>query len=149
MNDIDNKIAELEAETIKLKASRRPWLPDYGQDYWSIEGCDIVSYKWAGDGTDRRLWDIGNVFSSFRSAEQHFDRLIVAHRLKVLSAGFVPDWTNDSWTISFDGNDCFPLLWTYGMPPNTLICFPTKSDAERAIDALGDDIKYLFDGDGA
>lgn len=112
MNDIEKKMEALKAEFLgKLEELKReeemqkkqeepkPWKPERGEEYFTIEnGVDVVRYIYIGDDIDESCILSGNYFPTRERAEQVAKKirllLLLEQLHDMLCPDYVPDWEN-------------------------------------------------------
>ena len=112
MNDIKKKLEALkadflgklealekEAEMQKKQEELKPWKPERGEKYFSIENSgDVFQYTYYDDGIDEPKILSGNYFPTKERAEQVAKKMRLLLRLEqlhdMLCPDYVPDWEN-------------------------------------------------------
>lgn len=144
----DIKAPEKEEDTWEMKCS-------YKYDrYWFIySDSDVDSATWFGGETDKGRFKNGNVFPTKEAALLESKRRDLLTRFRAFrdecNDGWKPDWKDgfeDKLFISFDifGDK---LSWRLARSVNgfnTFGYFQNESDALKAIELFGDEIKELF-----
>ena len=122
--------------------------------YWFIndEGLAFRT-RWDEDRFDKRRCKIGNVFSTEEKAAKEVQKLSLLTRFRQFrdkcNGDWKPDFKNDSsWKIyiGFNHNENKMKVCSYLILEefNLFGYFKNESDAERAIELFGDEIKRLW-----
>ena len=162
IEDIQKQIEKLEKKTQKLqeelefeKKKTELEYPNLNMTelYWLIDSNGSLCRScWLKDGFDKQRSKIGNVFHTKEEAEKERDRRILLTRFRQFR-----DKSNGDWKPDFD-NDVWKTYIAFHHKRNKLEIhsgcnleefalfgyFKNESDAERAMDLFGDEIKRLF-----
>ena len=162
VTELENEIKELEnkrTELIKeLEVEKQKQDIDYPFNY--TENCYLLSNNgvivedwWSSSGNDRNRYRQGNFFKTKEEAERERDRRDLLTRFRQYrdkcNGDWKPDFKDDnSWKyyISFDHkNNIMKIYSCWNLEEFTLFgYFKNESDAARAIEPFGDEIKRLF-----
>lgn len=124
----------------------------YGDDYWVIlDNGDIESECWDEYETDDKRFNAGNVFPTLKAADLENERRKLLTRFRAFRDECNGDWKAD-WTNSFESKHYLEIIDSkvvldsvnYANRIATFGYFKNESDAERAIELFGDEIKELF-----
>lgn len=143
----DVKVPDEEENTWEMKC---PY--EYGDKHYCIQSSgDVFSDSWRDIEADNRYFSQGNVFTTKQAAELESKRRGLLTRFRAFrdecNDGWKPDWS-DSFNfkhyleiidskVVLDSVNCANRIATFGY-------FKYESDAERAIELFGDEIKELF-----
>ena len=162
MNDIEKKLEALKAEFLgKLEALQReaemqkkqeeqkPWKPERGEKYFSIENSvDVFQYTYCDDGIDEPKILSGNFFPTEERAEQVAKKMRLLLRLEqlhdMLCPDYVPDWKDDrlKFYVYFDheqGN--LNITASSFCDALSLVAFETRENAEKAAEILNKEME--------
>ena len=120
--------------------------------YFINDEGEVYLSSWCNDGFDKRRCKMSNVFITKEAAEKERDRRILLTRFRQFR-----DKSNGDWKPDFD-NDVWKTYIAFHHKRNKLEIhsgcnleefalfgyFKNESDAERAMDLFGDEIKRLF-----
>lgn len=147
------KLKEMKAEIERLENGWEMKCPyKYGDVYYIITTSGLVNnYSWDNDSFENMDFKQGNIFPTEQAAELEAKRRNLLTRFRAFRDECNGDWKAD---------------WTNGSEPKKSVCinhsalrvytaylvnsfepfghFKNESDAERAIDLFGDEIKALF-----
>lgn len=143
----DIEISEEEEETWEMKC-----LYKYGEYHWVVyDDGEIGGEKWVDSLEDDGRFLQGNIFQTEQAALLEAKRRNLLTRFRAFrdecNDGWKPDWS-DSFNfkhyleiidskVVLDSVNCANRIATFGY-------FKYESDAERAIELFGDEIKELF-----
>ena len=123
-----------------------------GDEYFLVDdsGSDY-KFKWDGYSVDKSRFEQGNVFPTKQVAELEAKRRNLLTRFKSFRDECNGDWkadfenpTEEKFSICFYYKE-FRILTAYNANDfATFGYFKNKTDAERAIELFGDEIKTLF-----
>ena len=92
------KLEELqkEAEAQKKQEEPKPWKPERGEKYFTIENrFDVVQYTYCEDGIDESNIQFGNCFRTKERAEQVAEKMRLLLRIEQLHDMLCPDYVPD------------------------------------------------------
>ena len=122
-----------------------------GDEYWGLNSDGSVSkLVWDKDCIDKSVLILGNAFKTSKEAILEADRRVLLHRFKMFrdkcNGDWKPDWSNceQKWEINYT-EEGVKALWSYvsnAFPP--FGHFKNESDAQKAIELFGDEIKKLY-----
>lgn len=162
VEDLKQQIEELEnkrTELIKeLEVEKQKKEFDYPFNY--TEKCYLLTSNggiaedwWSSSGNDRKIYRQGNFFKTKEDATREHYRRELLTRFKQFrdkcNGDWKPDFKNDSswkYYIGFNHNDNMMKVYSYLILEEFHLFgyFRKESDAERAIEVFGDEIKRLF-----
>lgn len=155
VEELEKQIQELQK---KLKLEKQKTEIEYsfknGEEYWVLlnDGC-ISDYLWDGSDFDTKRYSQGNIFKTKAEAKRESDRRALLTRFRQFRDKCNGDWTPDFKDnnsqknyISFNHNDNMMKIYSYSNLEefNLFGYFKNGSDAKRAIELFGDEIKRLF-----
>lgn len=155
ITELDERKVELqkELELEKLKNGIEYPPLNLREEYWVInDRGEIRCSWWYNDSIDKTRCKIGNIFLTEEKAEKEFKKLSLLTRFRQFR-----DKSNGDWKPDFD-NDVWKTYIAFHHKRNKLEIhsgcnleefalfgyFKNESDAERAMDLFGDEIKRLF-----
>lgn len=141
-------LKELEVEKQKFEIVHSLEIDDI---YYTIDiDGDVFDSWWGNDSFDKKRSRVGNVFYTRQEAEKERDRRILLTRFKQFRDKCNGDWKpfehGNQFYISFDTmtnvihTNCVYINKSFAL----FGYFKNKSDAERAIELFGDEIKRLW-----
>ena len=160
--EIQKQIEELEKKTQELQKElefeKNKYVVDYPfevpESYWRLELNGVITKDWwSNDDWERHCYKQGNIFLTEEKAKKEQERrelLVLFNQYRdKCNGGWKPDFKDDnSWKhyIGFNHNDNMIKIYSYSnIQEFTLFgYFRKESDANRAIELFGDDIKRLF-----
>ena len=158
VKELEEKVKELmkEIETLKQKEKAEEF--DYtfkeNEKYWSVNTFgEVDSCTWIQNGFDTTRYNQGNVFKTQQEAIRERDRRALLTRFRQFRDKCNGDWKpdfndDDSWKycIGFHHNYNMMKIYSYLNIEEFHLFgyFKKESDAERAIDLFGDEIKRLW-----
>ena len=162
IEELKKEIKELEEKTTalkqELKLERQKKEIDYPFNY--TEKCYLLSSNgvivedwWSHSGNDQMRYRQGNFLKTKEEAQRERDRRDLLTRFRQYrdkcNGDWKPDFKDDnSWKyyISFDHkNNMMKIYSCWNLEEFTLFgYFKNESDAARAIEPFGDEIKRLF-----
>ena len=142
-------------EKLKLEVAEELEYPfDEREDFWVIDSFgDAHSSTWTNHSFNTSRYSQGNVFKTKEEAEREHDKRALLTRFRQFrdkcNGDWKPDFKNDSsWKIyiGFNHNENKMKVCSYLILEefNLFGYFKNESDAERAIELFGDEIKRLF-----
>ena len=157
ITELEEKVKELldEIETLKRETKNEEfeYLFEKHEPYWAIyNDGDIFNSIWTNDEFDCKRYEQGNIFKTRNEAKRGSDRRALLTRFRQFrdkcNGEWEPDFDKDSlkyylslnhrtnvWKIHFSCNLEDFNLFGY---------FRKESDARRAIELFGDEIKQLW-----
>lgn len=162
MNDIEKKMEALKAEFLgKLEELKReeemqkkqeepkPWKPERGEEYFTIEnGVDVVRYIYIGDDIDESCILSGNYFPTRERAEQVAKKirllLLLEQLHDMLCPDYVPDWKDDrlKFYVYFDHEQGkYDTSCSTGIENQCMVVFDTNENAEKAAEILNKEME--------
>ena len=121
---------------------------------WQLRIDGLVKEDWwSSSGYDRNCYQQGNMFTTQQEAIKERERRILLTRFRQFrdkcNGDWKPDFKNDSswkYYIGFNHNENKMKIYSYLILEvfNLFGYFKNESDAERAIQLFGDEIKRLF-----
>lgn len=159
---LEKEIKELEEKTTalkqELKIERQKKEIDYPFNY--TEKCYLLSSNsvivedwWSSSGNDRNCYKQGNFFKTKEEAQRERDRRELLTRFRQFRNNCNGDWKpdfkdSDSWKHYINFNHQQNMLKIYHCwnleEFNLFGYFKNESDAARAIEIFGDEIKRLY-----
>ena len=158
ITELEEKVKELldEIETLKREKKNEEFEYSFknGEEYWLLcpdgRGSD---YMWDGSDFDKTRYSQGNIFKTKAEAERECDRRLLLTRFRQFR-----DKCNRDWKPDFeDGNlgkhyislnhttNMLRINFSYNLEDFNLFgYFRRESDAARAIQLFGDEIKRLY-----
>ena len=142
-------------EQLKLETAEEFEYPfEYNESYWLVDSKgEIVRSWWYQDSIDTTRCEMGNAFFTEEEAQKELEKRILLIRFRQFrdkcNGAWKPDFKNDSsWKIyiGFNHNENKMKVCSYLILEefNLFGYFKNESDAERAIELFGDEIKRLF-----
>lgn len=158
ITELEDKVKELmnEIETLKQqeKIEKFEYLLENYEPYWILyNDGDIFDSIWTKDKTDCKRYEQGHVFKTQQEAKRERDKRALLTRFRQFR-----DKCNGEWEPDFeDGNsgkhyiilnhttNMLIINFSYNLEGFNLFgYFRRESDAERAIQLFGDEIKRLW-----
>ena len=162
MNDIEKKMEALKAEFLgKLEALEKeaemqkkqeelkPWKPERGEKYFSIENSgDVFQYTYYDDGIDEPKILSGNYFPTRERAEQVAKKMRLLLRLEqlhdMLCPNYEPDWEKekDKFCLCYhhEGKQWSVESWLF-FESQGFVWFDTFENAEKAAEILNKEMR--------
>ena len=156
ITELDERKVELQKEWELEKQKTEIEYPPLNlhENYWIINGRGEIRCDWWGnDSIDKTRCEIGNIFLTKEKAEKELKKLFLLTRFRLFrdrcNRGWKPDFEDDnSWKYYIAWNhkrNVFDIYSCCNREAFSLFgYFKNESDAERAIDLFGDEIKSLF-----
>jgi len=163
MNDIEKKLEALKAEFLgKLEALRKeaeaqkkqeepkPWKPERGEKYFTIENSFYAfQYTYCEDIIDEPKILSGNCFPTEERAEQVAKKMRLLLRLEqlhdMLCPDYVPDYEDDDEVKShvyFDHSlDRYDISYSTRRENLCMVAFDTKKNALKAAEILNKELE--------
>lgn len=163
ITELEKQLTELEERKValqeELKLEKLKTGIEYpslkiNETYWIISNQgDICRSWWSRDNMDKARYEIGNFFYTEQEAEKEIDRRNLLTRFRQFR-----DKCNGDWKPDFDNSSTWKCYLTFNHTMNKMVIYSTcnlekfnlfgyfikESDAERAIELFGDEIKRLF-----
>ena len=162
IEELEKQIAELDERKVALqhelereKQKTEIEYPfEYNESYWLLDSKgEILHSCWYQDNIDTARCEIGNAFFTVEAAQKERDKLSLLTRFRQFRDKSNGDWKpdfndDDSWKycIAFNHNHNMLKIYSYLNIEEFHLFgyFRKESDAERAIELFGDEIKRLF-----
>ena len=155
IEDSEKKIQELQKELELEKQKTEIEYPfHFKGECWQLRIDGLVKEDWwSTSGYDRNCYQQGNMFTTQQEAIKERERRILLTRFRQFrdkcNGDWKPDFKNDSswkYYIGFNHNENKMKIYSYLILEvfNLFGYFKNESDAERAIQLFGDEIKRLF-----
>ena len=155
ITELEDKVKELlnEIETLKREKKNEEFEYSFknGEEYWLLCPDGRVSdYMWDGSDFDKTRYSQGNIFKTKAEAERECDRSLLLTRFRQFRDKCNGDWKpfecDHQFYLSFDTmTNVIHINCVYINKSFALFgYFKKKSDAERAIELFGDEIKRLW-----
>ena len=148
MNDIEKKMEALKAEFLGKLEEPKPWKPERGEEYFTIEnGVDVVRYIYIGDDIDESCILSGNYFPTRERAEQVAKKMRLLLRLEQLHDQLCPDYEPDwdgtaKFLVAFDHTDGeMQAFFDRSSGESTLVYFRDAVTAMEAAEILNKEMK--------
>ena len=148
MNDIKKKLEALKAEFLGKLEEPKPWKPERGEEYFTIEnGVDVVRYIYIGDDIDESCILSGNYFPTRERAEQVAKKMRLLLRLEQLHDQLCPDYEPDwdgtaKFLVAFDHTDGeMQAFFDRSSGESTLVYFRDAVTAMEAAKILNKEMK--------
>lgn len=159
IEELENEIKGLENRKIELlkelEVEKQKFEIEYpfeeSEEYWGLDiDGELIFDRWTGCKYDEDCFEVGNMFKTAQEAKKERDKRILLTRFRQFR-----DKCNGDWKL-FEGDTQFYLNCDTTTNVITINCvyfnksfalfgyFKKKSDAERAIELFGDEIKRLF-----
>lgn len=155
IEEIDKQRIELQQELELEKQKNEIVYPfEKGDDYYFVGRDGYISdWVWNGVEFEKQYYKLGNVFKTKEEAEKERDKRILLTRFRQFRDKSNGDWKpdfndDDSWKycIAFNHNHNMLKIYSYLNIQEFHLFgyFRKESDAERAIELFGKEIKRLF-----
>lgn len=149
MNDIEKKMEALKAEFLGKLEEPKPWKPERGEEYFTIEnGVDVVRYIYIGDDIDESCILSGNYFPTRERAEQVAKKirllLLLEQLHDMLCPDYVPDWKDDrlKFQVYFSHlQGKYDTSCSTGTENPCMVVFDTNENAEKAAEILNKEME--------
>ena len=154
IKELEDKIKSLQQELINTQKTEFDYPFNHTDDCYRLEinGC-ILKDWWSHSGFDQRCYKQGNIFKTQKEALREHCRRELLMRFKQFRDKCKGDWKPD-----FKDNNLLKHYINFNHQQNRLKIYPcwnleefnlfgyfkNESDAERAIELFGDEIKRLF-----
>ena len=162
VEELENEIKGLENRKIELlkelEVEKQKTVIDYpfekSEEYWGLDiDGELIFDRWIGCKYDEDCFEVGNMFKTAQEAKKERDKRILLTRFRQFRDKCNGDWKPDFKDnnsqknyISFNHNDNMMKIYSYSNLEefNLFGYFKNGSDAKRAIELFGDEIKRLF-----
>lgn len=155
IEELAKKTQELQKELELEKQKTEIEYPfHFKGECWQLRIDGLVKEDWwSTSGYDRNCYQQGNMFTTQQEAIKERERRILLTRFRQFrdkcNGDWKPDFKNDSswkYYIGFNHNENKMKIYSYLILEvfNLFGYFKNESDAERAIQLFGDEIKRLF-----
>lgn len=162
IEELEKKIKELDERKVALQNELELEKQKIEFEYpfhfkgecWQLRIDGLVKEDWwSSSGYDRNCYQQGNMFITQQEAIKERERRILLTRFRQYrdkcNGDWKPDFKNDSswkYYIGLNHNDNMIKIYSYLILEgfNLFGYFKKESDAERAIELFGDEIKRLF-----
>jgi hypothetical protein len=147
MNDINERIKELEEELAELKAeANKPTIktrPDVGEEYWYIDldSRDVVDKTWTDTYFDNFVWDIGLGCFTEEEVQRKLDVMMAKQRIADYRKEHGMEWEFEygeyNWCIAWDysrNSSYYYGRYGYNIIKQDEIYFKTKALAEKCFE---------------
>lgn len=149
MNDIEKKMEALKADFLGKLEEPKPWKPERGEEYFTIEnGVDVVRYIYIGDDIDESCVLSGNYFPTRERAEQVAEKMRLLLRLEqlhdMLCPDYVPDWENygQKFLVYFNhAENRWHIGYSNAFELRCATYFDTEENAEKAAEILNKELE--------
>lgn len=163
MNDIKKKLEALKAEFLgkleelekeaemqKKQEEPKPWKPERGEKYFSIEDvADVVPYTYCEDSIDEYNIQLGNCFRTKERAEQVAEKMRMLLRLEqlhdMLCPDYEPDYEDDDevkFHVYFSHFlDRYDISYSTSRENPCMVAFDTKENALKATEILNKELE--------
>ena len=155
--ELEDKVKELMDEIETLKREKKNEEFEYPfeekETYWQVgEWGEIADYNWFDNGNHTERYNQGNVFKTKPEAELERDRRALLTRFRQFrdkcNGEWEPDFDKDSFKYYLSFNhitDVWKIHFSCNLEDFNLFgYFRRESDAARAIQLFGDEIKRLW-----
>ena len=157
ITELEEKVKELmnEIETLKQEKKNEEFEYSFknGEEYWVLcHGGRVSDYMWDGSDFDKTRYSQGNIFKTQAEAERECDRRLLLTRFRQFR-----DKCNGDWEPDFDNNsgkhfislnhrtNVLKIHFSCNLEDFNLFgYFRKESDAARAVELFGDEIKRLW-----
>lgn len=154
IKELEEKIKSLQQELIETQKTEFDYPFNHTDDFYRLEtNGGIAKDWWSHSGYDQRCYKQGNIFKAKKEAIREHYRRELLMRFKQFrdkcNGDWKPDFKNDSSSkiyIGFNHNENKMKVCSYLILEefNLFGYFKNESDAERAIELFGDEIKKLY-----
>lgn len=158
ISNTESKLASLRSELEKAQTEEREANVSYpfelNQDCWLLNPTGFIEKgKWLNEDIQKEQFCQNNLFVTQEEAENERDKRKLLVRFNQFrdkcNGSWTPDFKNDSswkYYIGFNHNENKMKIYSYLILEvfNLFGYFKNESDAERAIQLFGDEIKRLF-----
>ena len=155
--ELEDKVKELlnEIKTLKQKEKAEEFEYPFedNEPYWTVKEEGYVQrLKWDTECYDKPRYEQGHIFHTQKEAERECDRRLLLTRFRQFrdkcNGEWEPDFDKDSFKYYLSWNhitDVWKIHFSCNLEDfNFFGYFRKESDAKRAIELFGDEIKRLF-----
>lgn len=155
--ELEDKVKELMDEIETLKREKKNEEFEYPFEYdekYSVvyHNGDISVYDWTDYIIDKQIYSQGNAFKTKQEAERERDKRALLTRFRQFrdkcNGEWEPDFDKDSFKYYLSWNhitDVWKIHFSCNLEDFNLFgYFRKESDAKRAIELFGDEIKRLW-----
>lgn len=155
--ELEDKVKELMDEIETLKREKKNEEFEYPFEYdekYSVvyHNGDISVYDWTDYTIDKQIYSQGNAFKTKQEAERERDKRALLTRFRQFrdkcNGEWEPDFDKDSFKYYLSWNhitDVWKIHFSCNLEDFNLFgYFRKESDAKRAIELFGDEIKRLW-----
>ena len=157
ITELEDKVKELlnEIETLKQKEKAEEFEYPFEEDepYWAVKDEGYVQWlKWDNECYDKPRYEQGHIFKTEQEAIKECDRRLLLTRFRQFrdkcNGEWEPDFDKDSFKYYLSLNhitDVWKIHFSCNLEDFNLFgYFRKESDAKRAIDLFGDEIRRLW-----
>ena len=161
IEELENEIKGLENRKIELlkelEVEKQKTVIDYpfeeSEEYWGLDiDGELIFDRWTGCKYDEDCFEVGNMFKTAQEAKKERDKRILLTRFRQFrdkcNGEWEPDFDKDSFKYYLSLNhitDAWKIHFSCNLEEFNLFgCFRKESDAARAIQLFGDEIKRLW-----
>lgn len=161
IEELEKKIEELKAKTEELQKElereKQKTVIDYSfeesEEYWGLDiDGELIFDRWIGCKYDEDCFEVGNMFKTAQEAKKERDKRILLTRFRQFrdkcNGEWEPDFDKDSFKYYLSLNhitDVWKIHFSCNLEDfNFFGYFRKESDAKRAIELFGDEIKRLW-----
>lgn len=161
ITELEKQLTELEERKValqhELELEKQKTNVEYPFEedkcWWVNSFGETISFIWVEKKDNTQIYDQGNIFNTKQEAQRESDRRILLTRFRQFrdkcNGDWKPDFNDDnSWKycIAFHHNHNMLKIYSYLNIQEFHLFgyFKKESDAERAIELFGDEIKRLF-----
>lgn len=157
ITELEEKVKELmnEIETLKQEKKNEEFEYSFknGEEYWVLcQDGRVSEYMWDGSDFDTTRYSQGNIFKTKQEAERECDRRLLLTRFRQFrdkcNGDLEPDFDNNSGKHFISLNHRINVLQIHFSCNledfNLFGYFRKESDAARAVELFGDEIKRLW-----
>ena len=157
ITELEEKVKELmnEIETLKQEKKNEEFEYSFknGEEYWVLcQDGRVIDYIWDGSDFDKTRYSQGNIFKTTQEAERECDRRLLLTRFRQFrdkcNGDLEPDFDNNSGKHFISLNhrtNVLKIHFSCNLEDFNLFgYFRKESDAARAVELFGDEIKRLW-----
>lgn len=157
VKELEEKVKELmnEIETLKQEKKNEEFEYPFEEDepYWAVKDEGYVQWlKWDNECYDKPRYEQGHIFKTEQEAKRECDRRLLLTRFRQFrdkcNGDWKPDFDDDSLKYYLSLNhktNVWKIYFSCNLEDFNLFgYFRKESDAKRAIELFGDEIKRLF-----
>ena len=142
IEELEARLAEMQAELEKLKSEKVAEWPKEGDEYWTIgTSGKPFAYEWEDDEHDNGTMAIGHIFRTEEEAEAEIEaRKVIAELCRQPGARrFVVGGNNWSVVYNFHNKALWACVWESEPPIQQSVWFESQESARAAIQAVGEE----------